>query len=120
MFISIFTSFTCILAAKNSTKGKPASLKRDKVHKYGYVNFVKHENSYLNVSALMSGFIRQPGECALVFADLPNAFSFNFAVNPDEYGRHACDILSTDKYNDSSKFLTNKTGFAHYSIKVSL
>lgn len=95
------------------------SLLRDKVNKYGFINFVKHENSLLNVTAALSGYVRRPGECALICADLSNGFSFNYADNADVHGRHACDILSTDKYNDSAMFKTNKKGFTHYSIKVS-
>ncbi|KXJ08210.1 hypothetical protein AC249_AIPGENE18241 [Exaiptasia diaphana] len=93
------------------------NLMRDNGNKYAYINFVKHENSSLNVTPALSGYVRRPGECAFICANLSNGFSFNYADNADEHGRHACDILSTDKYNDSAKFVTNKKGFTHYSIK---
>ena len=50
IFMFVFSS-SCI-----ATQPKAASLMRDKVSKYGYANFVKHENSTLNVSTALNGF----------------------------------------------------------------
>jgi hypothetical protein len=94
------------------------SLMRDKVNLFGYANFVKHVNRSLNVSPVLNGFVRKAGECAYICANSSIGFSFNFAVNPDVYGRHACEILSNDMFNASDK-LIEKPGFLHYSIFVS-
>lgn len=118
--VMLSTSFIgCIAGSSNPSSSAPSSFKRDQIDKSGYVNFVKHENSFLNVTAVMTSFVSKSGECGFVCSKHSKGFSFNFAVNPDENGKHVCEILSTDKYNDSAKFLTNKSGQSHYSIKVS-
>ncbi|KAK3753642.1 hypothetical protein QZH41_014756 [Actinostola sp. cb2023] len=112
--LMVLISVSCSVAQINSN-GRLKSLMRDKVNKIGYANFVKHENSSLNVSVALNGFVRLVGECAYVCINSSNGFSFNFAANADIHGRHICEILSTDKYNDSANFIS-KTGFRHYSI----
>lgn len=107
------------ITTKTQTK-KPGSLRRDLEHKYGYANFVKYENSYLNVTAALKGFVKQAGECGFVCANFSRGFSFNYAVKPNVHGLYACEILATDKYNDSANFLASKPGFVHYGIFVSM
>jgi len=114
--LMVLISVSCSVAQNNSN-GRLKSLMRDQVNKIGYANFVKHENSSLNVSVALNGFVRLVGECAYVCINSSNGFSFNFAANADIHGRHICEILSTDKYNDSANFIS-KTGFRHYSIFV--
>jgi len=105
---------------QSNTTSKAPSLKRDLTKKYGYANFVKHENSYLSVKVAITKFVRQVGECGYVCATHPKGLSFNYAVKPNKHGLFACEVLETDKYNDTTKFLANKPDFLHYSIYVSI
>jgi hypothetical protein len=119
VLIGCFVS-SSVGSGNNTTATDPVvlSLHRDKVNLFGYANFVKHANTSLNVTVAMNGFVRKAGECAFICANSSVGFSFNFAVNSDVHGRHACEILATDKYNASDKVIS-KVGIAHYSIYVS-
>lgn len=43
---------------------------------------------------------------------------YNFQKDADNEGKHVCEALSTDKYNNSEDFHPSE-GFDHFSIAVS-
>ena len=84
----------------------------------GYVNFVEEKFSYLNITALGRDFVGSMPDCSFACLETPSCFSFNFGTIPDVNDRFRCELLPSDKYNNSDKFLHSLI-FDHYSIAVS-
>ena len=82
-----------------------------------FVNFREAKFSFLNITALVKRVVENSLSCA--FSCLKNlaCFSFNLAAFPDKAGKFTCEILTSDKYNNSENFLPSKT-FHHFSIEV--
>ena len=83
-----------------------------------YVNFVEDKFSYLNITALSGGnFVNNMPECSFACLDTPSCFSFNLAAIQDVNNRFPCELLPSDKYNNSDKFVHSSI-FHHFSIAV--
>jgi len=81
-----------------------------------YVNFVEDKFSYLNITALHGEyFVNNMPECSFACLDTPSCFSFNLGAIPDANDRFPCELLSSDKYNNSDKFVHSGI-FHHFSI----
>ena len=82
-----------------------------------FVNFREAKFSFLNITALVKRVVENSFLCA--FSCLKNlaCFSFNVAAFPDKAGKFTCEILTSDKYNNSENFLPSKT-LHHFSIEV--
>ena len=82
-----------------------------------FVNFREAKFSFLNITALVKRVVENSFLCA--FSCLKNlaCFSFNVAAFPDKAGKFTCEILASDKYNNSELFLSSKT-LHHFSIEV--
>ena len=84
-----------------------------------YVNLAKDDFSYLNITALNGrDFVDNTPECSLACLDTPSCFSFNVGATRDVNNRFPCELLPSDKYNNSDKFILSYT-FHHFSIAVS-
>ena len=84
-----------------------------------YVNLAKDKFSYLNITALNGrDFVDNMPECSLACLDTPSCFSFNVGATRDVNNRFPCELLPSDKYNNSDKFVHNRI-FHHFSIEVS-
>ncbi|XP_044181118.1 attractin-like protein 1 [Acropora millepora] len=81
----------------------------------GFAYFIEEKFVHLNITALVKRVAENSLSCA--FSCLKNlaCFSFNFAAFPDKTGKFSCEILSSDKYNNSNGFLPSKN-FHHFSI----
>ena len=88
----------------------------ENTRKIDFVNFVEEKFSYLNITALAKSVVGD-SECAFSCLDNLACFSFNLAAFPDKAGKFTCEILSSEKYNNSENFLPSKT-FHHFSIVV--
>ena len=84
----------------------------------GFAYFIKEKFSRLNITALVKRVTGNSLSCAFSCLNNLACFSFNFAAFPDEAGKFSCEILSSDKYNNSNDFLPSKN-FHHFSIVVS-
>ena len=84
----------------------------------GYVNFVEEKFSYLNITALGGDFVDSMPDCSFACLGTPSCFSFNLGTIPDVNGRFRCELLPSDKYNNSDKFVQSLI-FHHFSIAVS-
>ncbi|XP_044169431.1 uromodulin-like isoform X3 [Acropora millepora] len=81
-----------------------------------YVNLAKDDFSYLNITALNGrDFVDNMPECSLACLDTPSCFSFNVGATLDVNNRFPCELLPSDKYNNSDKFIPSYT-FHHFSI----
>ena len=82
-----------------------------------YVNFVE-DKFFLNITALGGDIVDNMPECSFACLDTASCFSFNLAAFPDINNKLLCELLPSDKYNNSDKFMKSIT-FRHFSIAVS-
>ena len=83
-----------------------------------YVNFMINEFSRLNITSIGRNLIQEEDDCAFACLKIPSRFSYNMATFPDVNGKFLCELLPSDKYNNSDKFITSKE-FHHFHIPVS-
>ena len=83
-----------------------------------YVNFMINEFSRLNITSIGRNLIQEEDDCAFACLNIPSCFSYNMATFPDVNGKFLCELLPSDKYNNSDKFITSKE-FHHFHIPVS-
>ena len=94
------------------------SLKRNVGDGLAYANFVVYKFRYLNLTTLMSTSVKKFGECGRLCVDHSSCFSTNLAAFSDQDGWILCQLLPSDRYNNSDMFLENAL-FHHLSIKAS-
>ena len=94
------------------------SLKRNTGDGVAYAIFDAHEFRYLNLTTLMSSSVKKLGECGKLCVDHSSCFSANLAAFADQDGWILCQLLPSDRYNNSEKFLENEVSH-HLSIKAS-
>ena len=83
----------------------------------GYVNFRADKYSYLNITSLGTDLVEGGSECGLACLEAPSCFSYNLAALADINGKLLCELLPSDKYNNSGQFFTSLL-FHHFSIAV--
>ncbi|XP_015751581.1 PREDICTED: protein jagged-1-like isoform X4 [Acropora digitifera] len=111
--LSVFV-LSSVLAAERKEPDKVVS--RDGPNRgVSYVNFVEENFSYLNITALGGDFVDNMPECSFACLDIPSCFSFNLGTTPEANDRFRCELLPSDKYNNSDKFLHSLI-FHHFSI----
>ena len=69
------------------------------------------------IAALVKRVAENSFSCTFSCLNNLACFSFNVAAFPDKAGKFTCEILSSDKHNNSEGFLPTKT-FHHFSIVV--
>ena len=82
-----------------------------------YVNFVEEKFFYLNTTALGGDFVDNMPECSFACLDIPSCFSFNLGATTEANDRFRCELLPSDRYNNSNKFVHSLI-FHHFSIAV--
>ncbi|XP_068700748.1 retinoschisin-like isoform X2 [Montipora foliosa] len=80
-----------------------------------FVNFKEDKFSYLNITILGYSHVDRIPQCSLACLETPTCFSYNLAAFPDINGKLLCELLPSDKYNNSDKFISNEA-FHHFSI----
>ena len=83
-----------------------------------FASFKAHKFSYLNITALGTDYVLNDNECGFACVEIPSCFSFNMAAYHDINGRTLCELLPSDKYNNSDKLVTSQS-FHHFSNAVS-
>ena len=109
--------FLSLLSETSVDKTAAAVSRRAIPQKFEFVNFKEDKFSFLNITALVKRVVEDSLSCAFSCLDNLACFSFNVAAFPDKAGKFTCEILSSDKYNNSEGFLLSKT-FHHFSIVV--
>ena len=84
-----------------------------------FANFKAHKFSYLNITSLASDYVLNESDCGFACVNIPSCFSFNLAALYDMTEKLLCELLPSDKYNNSDKFVKSKL-FHHFSIMVSI
>ncbi|PFX14523.1 Neurocan core protein [Stylophora pistillata] len=80
-----------------------------------YANFEPHKFSYLNITGIGSDLVLKDSECGLTCATTPSCFSFNLGVLSAFTGKVLCELLPSDVFNNSDKFVRSQNHH-HYSI----
>ncbi|XP_078370256.1 uncharacterized protein LOC144654006 [Oculina patagonica] len=80
-----------------------------------FINFKSDEFSYLNITSLGSELVQDGSECGFACLGITSCFSYNLAAFPDINGKLFCELLSSDKYNNSDKFAASAFHH-HFSI----
>ncbi|XP_015765154.1 PREDICTED: neurocan core protein-like isoform X1 [Acropora digitifera] len=83
--------------------------------RFEFVNFKQDKFSFLNITALAKRVVKDSLSCVFSCLDNLACFSFNLAAFPDEAGQFVCEILSSDKYNNSENFHPSKA-LHHFGI----
>ena len=83
-----------------------------------YVNFMIDQFSYLNVTSIGRNLIQDENDCGYACLEIPSCFSYNVAAFPDVNDKRLCELLPSDKFNNSDKFNASKE-FHHFFIPVS-
>ena len=116
LFVVFNASLVCQAANEVDIDGSKA-FKRDSVEGVAYANFAAHKFRYLNITPLDSTSVKEPLECGLLCVTHSSCFSTNLAAFHDQEGNIKCELLQSDKYNNSDKFFES-AGYYHLSIKV--
>ena len=103
----------------NVIDARGQSISRGVHNGIAFANFKAHKFSYLNITSIGTDYVVDGEECCLACADISSCFSYNLAASYDTNGRKLCELLPSDKYNNSDKFLSNQS-FHHFSIMVSI
>ena len=109
----MFSRYSSILeekADKAITRGEPNI-------GVSFVNFKEDKFSYLNITILGYSHVDWMPQCSFACLETPTCFSYNLAAYPDINGKLLCELLPSDKYNNSDKFVSSKS-FHHFSITV--
>ena len=93
------------------------SLRRDFGNGVFYANFAAHKFRYLNITVLWSASVKALRECGKLCVDHSSCFSTNLAAFRDQNGKMICELLPSDKFNNSNEYIENAT-FHHFSIEV--
>ena len=103
-----FNSFPCCFKglSRNSSKG------------VSFISFKAEEFSYLNITSLGLEHVQNDTECGFACLGTTSCFSYNLAAFPDINGKLLCELLPSDKFNNSDKF-TSSPLYHHFSIPVS-
>ncbi|XP_068718725.1 uncharacterized protein [Montipora capricornis] len=80
-----------------------------------FVNFKEDKFSNLNITILGYSHVDWMLQCSFACLETPTCFSYNLAAYPDINGKLLCELLPSDKYNNSDKFVSSKS-FHHFSI----
>ncbi|KAL9961144.1 hypothetical protein ACROYT_G030037 [Oculina patagonica] len=80
-----------------------------------FINFKKDEFSYLNITSIGSDLLTDGIECGFACLEIPTCFSYNLAAFADISEKLLCELLPSDKYNNSDKFTASPL-FHHYNI----
>ena len=83
-----------------------------------FVNFKDERFSYLNITSLRTDLVEHETDCVFACLKNPSCFSYNLAAYPDINGKLLCELLPSEKYNNSDKFAPSQV-FHHFSIVVS-
>ena len=102
----------------NVIDARGQSISRGVHYGVGFANFKAHKFSYLNITSIGTDFVLNQKECGVACVNISPCFSFNLAAFYDINGRMLCELLSSDKYNNSDEFISSQS-FHHFSIVVS-
>ena len=84
-----------------------------------FTNFLSHKGYYLNITTVGTEQVQDSCECAFKCLEKDPCLSFNLADLDDNIDNLLCELLPSDHYTHSDKFITNHLWY-HHSIAVKL
>ena len=117
--LGFFTSFFHQATSDGYVDGTKGLERPKSGNGVAFANFATHKFHHLNITPLVSASVKNIRECGKLCVDHPSCFSANFAAFFHEEGKIFCELLPSDKYDNSETFLDSQV-FHHLSIKVSL
>lgn len=115
----LFVSFLLSLLLSTKASFCVEDFIRDDKRGVKYAYFVKNPSHRLNSAVLASFMVSKLLECTFQCINNQECYSVNFAVVSRLDGRHACELLNADKFQNSSDLLQSDS-FDHYNIMVSV
>ena len=79
--------------------------------------FIKHEFHHLNVPLVGTVAVSDVFDCTLECLSNPFCFSVNLAAFKGAHGKLWCELLSSDKFRNSTEYKGNKSSH-HFAIEV--
>ena len=79
-----------------------------------FVNFKLDMFSFLNITSLGSDLVDDQMDCGFTCLEIPLCFSYNVAAFSDINGKLLCELLPSDKFNNSDNF-TSSPFYHHFS-----
>ena len=83
----------------------------------GRASFIENPHRYLRVHHIYSRLVQDPMQCALDCLVMLSCRSFNFRLKENFDGKHHCELLALDKFDNSVNFETSAE-YHHYNIMV--
>ena len=80
-----------------------------------FVNYKLHMFSFLNITSLGSDLVDDSIDCGFTCLEIPSCFSYNVVAFSDINGKFLCELLPSDKFNNSDNF-TGSPFYDHFSI----
>ena len=114
-YLSLFV-FSCNSSISEKKADKAFSRSEPNIG-VSFVNFKEDKFSYLNITILGYSHVDWMPQCSFACLETPTCFSYNLAAYPDINGKRLCEVLPSDKYNNSDKFMSSES-FHHFSIAV--
>ena len=102
----------------NVIDARGRSISRGVQNSVAFADYKTHRFSYLNITSLRADYFLHGDDCGFACVDTPSCFSYNLAAFNDSSGRILCELLPSDKYNNSDKFIRSQL-FHHFSVMVS-
>ena len=84
-----------------------------------FANFLAHKGYYLNITTVGTELVQDSSECVFKCLEKDPCLSFNLADLDDNIDNLLCELLPSDHYTHSDKFITNHLWY-HHSIAVKL
>ncbi|XP_066023558.1 uncharacterized protein [Pocillopora verrucosa] len=112
--------FRCLHTSQGYKKVRTFSnkgLHRESSDEMWLMNMVEETFSYLNISKINSAEVQNDGECAFACLNEPMCFSYNLEASASKTGTRVCEMLPSDKYNNSDEVIISQK-FHHYSIQT--
>ena len=106
------------MSKRLSTQFRFSGISRGSPEGVSFVNFIPEQFSYLNITRIDSDLVQDGSECGFACLEITSCFSYNLAAFPDINGKLLCELLPSDKYNNSDKFIASPI-YNHFSIAVS-
>ena len=112
-------SFPSFLQNTKVLDARGKALSRDSTKAVTFANLKADMFSYLNITSITSDHVDKASECGLACLEIPSCLSYNIAVFPDINHKLLCEVLPSDMYSNSEKFIVSPQ-FHHFSIVVRL
>ncbi|KAL9952950.1 hypothetical protein ACROYT_G040283 [Oculina patagonica] len=120
IFICAISLVSSVLISEASSSQGPTTLYHEDISSILQTvrqhEFIKNEFHFLNVPTVGTFTVYDAFDCTFECLSNPLCFSVNMAASKGADGKLWCELLSSDKYKNSTEYRGNKSSH-HFSIK---